>query len=379
MKIILISSLLLLLISETVHGKQIVKPRSNYTLTIDAHERNFKTLYLIEYGNNNIYDSALVNDGYAVFQHHFSAEKYFIIQFDREDFLKIIIHPQSFILHLGRDGEVVRTCWFENSILNTDLTTMWRDLFAIGAVNKTANDSIILHENDKELQQIYINRVDSLGEEFSKVALEYMKRTSSPILALVASAAVRQDNKIFLLEEAAKILEKRFANDLECHSQVRTFQRIIAERKNQISLQKLDYNLIVYDLLEKKINLQAYKGKILLIDFWGTWCAPCLELLPEIEKICEKFSYRSDFQIVSVACENNIERLKAFFQDSPARWPQLYTSLDDTDKRLLRNQLQIQLFPTFLLVDKDGKMLMRGSIKYELSAIKRKLETLFKE
>jgi len=95
------------------------------------------------------------------------------------------------------------------------------------------------------------------------------------------------------------------------------------------------------------VDLASLRGKVVLVDFWGTWCPPCVAALPSLQKVYKAFESHG-FRILGVAADK-AEALEAFFDETPLPWPNLV----DGDHRLC-DQHGIQMFPTTFLLDKDG-------------------------
>ena len=97
-----------------------------------------------------------------------------------------------------------------------------------------------------------------------------------------------------------------------------------------------------------EIALSDYKGKVVLIDCWGTWCGPCVASLPKLKALYEEF-HDQGFEIIGVAADEK-EDLEKFLVKRPLPWQQIV----DADGKL-GERLGIQAFPTLLLVDREGK------------------------
>lgn len=95
----------------------------------------------------------------------------------------------------------------------------------------------------------------------------------------------------------------------------------------------------------RKIDVHWIKGKIILIDFWTTWCPHCLNEVPRVKNLYEKF-HTQGFEVIGINLEDKQETLKLFLKESPTPWPQYWNkSWDD---------FGINGVPTFWLVDKKG-------------------------
>ncbi len=74
-----------------------------------------------------------------------------------------------------------------------------------------------------------------------------------------------------------------------------------------------------------------FKGKYLFIDFWATWCKPCVEQMPELASLYGKVD-TDRVAFLGIVGEDRPDRLKKFLQKKPTAWPQIFS---DTTNRLV--------------------------------------------
>jgi thiol-disulfide isomerase/thioredoxin len=106
-------------------------------------------------------------------------------------------------------------------------------------------------------------------------------------------------------------------------------------------------------------NLKANQGKYVLLDFWGSWCVPCIRLIPEVKRLHEK--YRDEIQFVSIAYDKSIdqEKVQTLIRENDMNWIQL---LDSRDKKNgIIEQYKVDEFPTSILISPAGKVIYRGT------------------
>ena len=97
---------------------------------------------------------------------------------------------------------------------------------------------------------------------------------------------------------------------------------------------------------------QTMKGKVYLLDFWGTWCVPCIEKLPEMHEAYEEYK-SAGFEILSVAVRDDRATLNAFRKERyPMPWPN--TFVEDRDYESIAATFEITKFPRPILVDREG-------------------------
>lgn len=128
---------------------------------------------------------------------------------------------------------------------------------------------------------------------------------------------------------------------------------------------------------KQSLSLDDYKGKYLLIDFWGTWCAPCKEILPEIKKMATDYQNK-DFKVLSIANDNNVSIVKKFILSEGMTWDHHFVPFENAGNNSIINEYKIQSYPTTILIDPKGKILFRASSTHEFKTIKTFVENLFK-
>ena len=96
-------------------------------------------------------------------------------------------------------------------------------------------------------------------------------------------------------------------------------------------------------------------GTTYLIDFWGTWCAPCIEEIPEIQDAYDKYR-ESGFQILSVAMQDEKEAIETFRKDRYSM-PWMHTLVSDARNNAVKAAFEINGFPRPILVNGEGQII----------------------
>ncbi|MDC6477763.1 TlpA disulfide reductase family protein [Candidatus Pelagibacter sp.] len=121
-------------------------------------------------------------------------------------------------------------------------------------------------------------------------------------------------------------------------------------------------NVIFLDKNDKEINIKEFNGNLLLLNFWATWCAPCKEEMPSLDRlqINENMSNLKIFAI-NISQESK-KKVDVFFKDSNIKnFDPYFDSLTT-----LAKTFSLRGVPTSILIDKDGKEFARimGSIDF---------------
>ena len=105
------------------------------------------------------------------------------------------------------------------------------------------------------------------------------------------------------------------------------------------------------DLDGHKVNLTAYRGKVVMLDFWATWCVPCLRALPELKRTYQQFQPQG-FEVLGINFDGDPEALRRFIGREKMPWPQYPGGRPEENE--LGNQMGISVYPTVWLIDKRG-------------------------
>jgi len=101
-----------------------------------------------------------------------------------------------------------------------------------------------------------------------------------------------------------------------------------------------------------KVSLSKYKGKVVYIDFWASWCAPCRKSFPWMNKMHSKYKSKG-LKIIAVSLDNDNSVTKKFIKKNPA----LFTVAYDPDGKVA-DKYGVQVMPTSYLIGRDGKVVM---------------------
>jgi peroxiredoxin len=101
----------------------------------------------------------------------------------------------------------------------------------------------------------------------------------------------------------------------------------------------------------RSVDLAKLKGKVVLIDFWATWCPPCVGEVPDVKKTYDQFHARG-FEIVGVSLDKEKDKLTQFTSEHKMEWPQFFDGLYWQNK--YARQFGIESIPAMWLIDKKG-------------------------
>ncbi|MCY1520695.1 Thiol-disulfide oxidoreductase ResA [compost metagenome] len=131
----------------------------------------------------------------------------------------------------------------------------------------------------------------------------------------------------------------------------------------------------------KTIKLSDYRGKYVLLDFWGSWCVPCRQAVPHLKSLFNKYN-ASGFEVIAIAVDDKMDAwTKAIKTDGTEIWGNILDEpgMDKGKVNLnaIHNQYNVHVFPTKLLIDRSGVILARYDGSDAAVELDKKLAELF--
>jgi peroxiredoxin len=115
----------------------------------------------------------------------------------------------------------------------------------------------------------------------------------------------------------------------------------------------------------KEITLDTYRGKVLLLDFWASWCSPCRQEMPNVKKTYNEF-HSNGFEILGVSLDDSRAKFRSYIDEQEIPWPQIFDGKGWNSE--VGKLYAVNSIPATFLLDRSGKIRyrdLRGNDLYE--------------
>jgi thiol-disulfide isomerase/thioredoxin len=211
-------------------------------------------------------------------------------------------------------------------------------------------------------QQVVAFLKDPKDEAAQLKAVDELKRIAkaNPTEPRVAQTLIRMAETGAASPAVVEKAEDVIVNDLTSEPARQVAEQIRAERRKRDSVGK-PIELAATKLDGGAFTTRDWKGKVVLVDFWATWCPPCIAAMPKLKKLYVDY-HAKGLEIVGVSSDAEVAQLKEFLdKNKDAPWPQLFdpkAAAENPDPQSpplhpLARQWGVRL-PAMFLIDRKG-------------------------
>ena len=253
-------------------------------------------------------------------------------------------------------------------------------------INKASFANYSKRDSLQKLFQAFVSspkmdstRVDSISNALEKpyTALidqhnQYLKKFIETHLSSFASLAAIQQLPADQFGDLYKKLDEGLLKKYPSSSYTKSFHESLAQ-KNQINIGSTAPEINLNTPEGKPLALSSLKGKVVLVDFWASWCGPCRAENPNIVAAYNKYVGKG-FDIYSVSLDRELDKWKAAIEKDHLVWKNHVSDLKYWQSPVVK-LYNFEAIPTNVLIDKEGKIIAKNLRGAELE---KKLAEIFK-
>lgn len=244
---------------------------------------------------------------------------------------------------------------------------------------KSVEDSLRAAVMADRTQQTAVNTYFSpIAQQFYAYRNNFISTNIQSPAIIAALNAIDQEKEWEMYKQVVTILNQTFGDS----PTVRNVAQYVLQKEAQVQQQKMDQeqktllfapgtlvkNIAMPDTAGTIINLSDLKGKVVLIDFWASWCGPCRRENPNVVKAYEKYN-KDGFEVFSVSLDKpgTRERWIAAIKKDGLLWPYHVSELNGFNCDAVKDYM-VNSIPFTVLIDAEGKVIATNLRGAELEA-----------
>ena len=376
----LISILLILVIVSCKGEKETINNENNYFLEFIQQTNQYIYLYKIDRNNPSKMDSSKSNNGIHQFNISLMNSDIFLVGTSPEKSVLFIGSPNEsnkFLFTNGVYEELVVTGDSTNILLQKYFKFRNNIISQIQSINTPNEEEKIIARNSILMSyQSYIKEFISENENSPSIIM-LLSEIQNPMdfkneLMIIKTVVQEKFEKQKYIKEVVKLIE-----------QAKQQEDYIFQQKNRVNEEKnireqlgINIGAIAPEINLKSpdgklIALSSLKGKVVLLDFWASWCRPCRAENPNVVKLYNKYKDKG-FTVYSVSLDQNKDKWLAAIAQDQLTWSNHVSELTGW-KSSAGNKYGVSSIPKTFLIDAKGKIIaydLRGNdLEKQLSEI----------
>ena len=225
---------------------------------------------------------------------------------------------------------------------------------AVSAMEKESAKYLKAYREEAEKQNANSDSMQKYADAYDAVFADYVR--NNPASEAAPYALMRMDGEAFLeyYGKLAPQIEKSMFRPLLEQQKVYVERQVEAEcRMAELTSGNVDAPAFTFkDMQDKDVSLSDFKGKWVILDFWGSWCRWCIKGIPELKAAYAK--YKPALEVISIDCRDARDTWMAAVKKYELPWVNVWNP--DMDGGQILRDYAVQGFPTKVIVDPQGKI-----------------------
>ena len=295
----------------------------------------------------------------------------YVLRVGENQHLNLIVRENASLQIFGDAKNITQ---FHNIVGSDESVNLNKFITRLQAFNQKKDSANAYLQQNPELQQQVNESFTPIFTEFEGYKQSYFNENqNSPALLPLLSTIDPNENF-----EAYELVVDQIVKGFDGAPSVNQIKAMYLQLKEQHNeMQILSPGKIAPDFTQAKqdgkpLKLSDLKGKVVLIDFWASWCGPCRRENPNVVKLYEKYQ-KNGFTVLSVSLDQNKEQWLAAVKKDNLSWPNHVSDLKGWGNEAAK-QYKVTGIPFTVLVDKEGKIINKNLRGPELE---KTLESIF--
>lgn len=198
------------------------------------------------------------------------------------------------------------------------------------------------------------SKLEELSNRYDVIFADYIKQNPSDPAAVYALLELDGQGYLDMFKTLPESVRSSILYPLAINKKARVEKNIEAEKRMEaLQSGNVDAPLFTLKNLEgKDVSLSDFKGKWVILDFWGSWCPWCIKGFPSLKETYVK--YAGKLEIIGIDCRDSEEAWRTAVKRYELPWVQVYNGGAEAEK--LYEEYAVQGFPTKVIVSPEGKI-----------------------
>ena len=350
------------------------KNNSGFEIKGSLSNSKSETIYLEKLSQKEpaVVDSAMINEkGEFELNNYSPSVGFYRLRLTNSNFAMLVLDSAQKLVISGDARDLGNTFKAEGS----PDTKLFLEFQELAKNQKVRTDSLeTVFNNALVIQKLDSLRADSLSKVlqkpyehmvavYSDVVAKKIKENANSFASIMAIQQIKPELYLDVYQALDKGLTEKYPNNEDIkafHGMVQQTEMMVI-RTQAIKIGAEAPELILPMPNDKELSLSSLRGKIVLIDFWASWCGPCRKEMPNVKRCYEKYKNKG-FEILGVSLDKDrADWLEAISKDG-LTWPQV------SDLKFWQSEAvqtyAVQSIPYTVLIDKAGKIIatdLRGA------------------
>ena len=340
------------------------KRNGNFELKGTLTNSNGETIYLEKLINPQplIIDSTVIDEkGNFEFKNYTPNIGFYRIKLNQQNFAMLVLDSNDKVTvtaNLKDLGNTYKVQGSPETVLFTEYNEISKkNRLQIDSLNQAFQD--LMRAGGKmdslrmnSLSKIFEGPYNTIMNAFNVIMVEKITRNSDKYASIMAIQGMEPDKYSDVYKTLDANLSKKFPAD----KNVKMFHEVVSKMLATTNGQEApEINLPTPD--GKVLALSSLRGKIVLVDFWASWCGPCRKEMPNVVKAYSKFKDKG-FEIYGVSLDQDKTRWLEAIQTDGITWPQV-SDLKYWECEAAK-QYAVEGIPYTVLLDKEGKIIAKN-------------------
>lgn len=213
-------------------------------------------------------------------------------------------------------------------------------------------------QNDTTAMAAINEEINNLNEQLQNVKTDFIKNHPSSYLSADMLPAIQSSLELEQLKELYNALSPEVQGELEATKKYIAAMEALTPGQPAPAISGKNQN-------GEEVSLESLKGKVVLLDFWATWCGPCRASLPHVKELWEQYNSKG-MQVLAVSLDRDQDAWKDYIANSGMGMENYVNIFDEGSVNA--DSYAIMYIPSKFIIDRDGNFVGRFDNEKELNA-----------